>query len=178
MATAFLFLGPVPFIPLETNLSVIQGMVGLVGFGYALVMVSSFGRAQSAALNLGYVDDINTYIMISGKYINIFSKLFSLKQNKSGMIECHFYIYLGMWSASFYIGNFIGPTVSGFLVDAYGFEWTTIVFFGLYLFILTVDICELTYNFKKSNSGNEYEKLTDKRTEKSPLIQRSIENIS
>ena len=67
MATAFLFLGPVPFIPLETNLSVIQGMVGLVGFGYALVMVSSFGRAQSAALNLGYVDDINTYIMISGK---------------------------------------------------------------------------------------------------------------
>ena len=67
MATAFLFLGPVPFIPLETNLSVIQGMVGLVGFGYALVMVSSFGRAQSAALNLGYVDDINTYIMIAGK---------------------------------------------------------------------------------------------------------------
>ena len=42
-------------------------MVGLVGFGYALVMVSSFGRAQSAALSLGYSDDLNTYIMISGE---------------------------------------------------------------------------------------------------------------
>ena len=66
MAIAFLFLGPVPFIPVETQLSIIQGMVGLVGFGYALVMVSSFGRAQSAALSLGYADDLNTYIMISG----------------------------------------------------------------------------------------------------------------
>ena len=42
-------------------------MVGLFGFGDTLVMVSSFGRAQSAALKLGYVDDINTYIMISSK---------------------------------------------------------------------------------------------------------------
>ena len=66
MAIAFLFLGPVPFISVETQLSIIQGMVGLVGFGYALVMVSSFGRAQSAALSLGYADDLNTYIMISG----------------------------------------------------------------------------------------------------------------
>ena len=69
MAIAFVFLGPVPFIPVETQLSVIQGMVAMVGFGYALVMVSSFGRAQSAALNLGYADDLNTYIMISGSLL-------------------------------------------------------------------------------------------------------------
>ena len=67
MATATLLLGPVTFLPVETKLSMIQGMVGLFGFGDALVMVSSFGRAQSAALKLGYVDDINTYIMISSK---------------------------------------------------------------------------------------------------------------
>ena len=67
MVTALLYLGPVPFMPLETNLSVIKGMAVLVGMGNGLLMVSSFGRAQSAALNLGYVDDINTYIMISGK---------------------------------------------------------------------------------------------------------------
>ena len=84
MALAFVFLGPVPFIPVDTKLSLIQGMVGLVGFGYALVMVSSFGRAQSAALNLGYVDDINTYIMISGNlliyiYIYIYKSSILLK---------------------------------------------------------------------------------------------------
>ena len=66
MAAAFLYVGPVPFIPLETSLSVINVMVALVGFGYGLVMVSSFGRSQRAALNLGFADDINTYIMISG----------------------------------------------------------------------------------------------------------------
>ena len=71
MAIAFLFLGPVPFLPVETKLSIIQGMVAMVGFGYALVMVSSFGRAQSAALKLGYADDINTYIMISGNFFSL-----------------------------------------------------------------------------------------------------------
>ena len=77
MALAFLFLGPVPFIQVDTKLSLIQGMVGLVGFGYALVMVSSFGRAQTAALNLGYVDDINTYIMISGKLLIYIQYIYS-----------------------------------------------------------------------------------------------------
>ena len=41
----------------------------LAGFGNALVMVSSFGRAQSAALDLGYANDTNTYIIISGRAI-------------------------------------------------------------------------------------------------------------
>ena len=67
MATATLLLGPVTFYQRKKKLSMIQGMVGLFGFGDTLVMVSSFGRAQSAALKLGYVDDINTYIMISSK---------------------------------------------------------------------------------------------------------------
>ena len=68
-----------------------------------------------------------------------------------------------MWSASFYIGNFIGPTVSGFLVDAYGFEWTTIVFVGLYAFILIVDISELTFNVcrSKRNMYRGYEILAE-----------------
>ena len=69
MAIAFLFLGPVPFIPIQTKLSIIHGMAGLFGFGYALVLVSSFGRAQSTALSLGYSDNLNTYIMISGNYL-------------------------------------------------------------------------------------------------------------
>ena len=66
MVIAFLYLGPVPFIHLETSLSVIMAMVALVGFGFALVMVSSFGRTQRAALTLCYANDINTSIMISG----------------------------------------------------------------------------------------------------------------
>jgi hypothetical protein len=67
LAITFLFIGPVPFIYLETKLSVIQGMAGLAGFGYALLVVSSFSRSQKAALALGYRNDISTYIVISGK---------------------------------------------------------------------------------------------------------------
>ena len=66
-----------------------------------------------------------------------------------------------MWSASFYIGNFIGPTAAGFLVDAYGFEWTTVVFFSLYVFILLVDVFELSYNVKKTNIDLSYEKMSE-----------------
>ena len=78
----------------------------------------------------------------------------------------------GMWSASFYIGNFIGPTVAGFLVDAYGFQWTTIVFFGLYGFILIVDICELSYNIIKSRTHVQYENIegVTQSNEKLPLL--------
>ena len=78
-----------------------------------------------------------------------------------------------MWSASFYIGNFIGPTVAGFLVDAYGFEWTTIVFFGLYCFILIVDVCELTFNVRQSKIHSIYEKMTNvtEKTESLPLLE-------
>ena len=70
MATAFLYLGPVPFMQLETNLSVIKGMAAVVGVGNGLLIVSYFGRTQRAALTLGYADDINTYIIISGKRYN------------------------------------------------------------------------------------------------------------
>ena len=64
-----------------------------------------------------------------------------------------------MWTASFYIGNFIGPTVSGCLVDVYGFEWTTMVFVAMYIFILVVDICELNYNIWKADIHVSFYKL-------------------
>ena len=52
---------------MEPQLNIIQGMVSLVGIGYAMIGTSSFCRAQAAALKLGYQDDISTYLMISGK---------------------------------------------------------------------------------------------------------------
>ena len=67
LAVAFIFLGPVSFLPMEPQLNIIQGMVSLVGIGYAMIGTSSFCRAQAAALKLGYQDDISTYLMISGK---------------------------------------------------------------------------------------------------------------
>ena len=84
-----------------------------------------------------------------------------------------YYNKLGIWSASSYFGNFIGPTVSGFLVEAYGFEWTSMSFFGLYGFILLVDTCELTYHVKTSKDSLSIEKMpkNDKHGDTVPLLE-------
>ena len=68
MVVACLFIGPAPFFYLQTNTALIQDMMGLAGLGYALVMVSTFSRAQSEALKNGFSDDIETYMMISGTH--------------------------------------------------------------------------------------------------------------
>ena len=86
-----------------------------------------------------------------------------------------------MWTASFYSGNFIGPTVAGFLVDAYGFEWTCVVFVGAYGLIFMIDTCELNYVIRKRTTNNEHERLAGKNSddcsEKSPLDPNKIEKF-
>ena len=66
MALSFLFFGPAPFFKVGTSTGLIQGMSCLGGIGYALVMVSTFSRAQSDALKRGFANDIETYLLISG----------------------------------------------------------------------------------------------------------------
>ena len=66
LAVGFLFLGPLPFLDIEPGVGLIQGVCGAVGVGYAMIATSSFIRANSAAMKLGYEDNIKTYIMISG----------------------------------------------------------------------------------------------------------------
>ena len=67
MAVVCLFLGPAPFFNISPNVGLIQGMAGLGGVGYAFVMVSTFSRAQAEVLKKGFSDDIETYLMISGR---------------------------------------------------------------------------------------------------------------
>ena len=58
------------FFTLHIFLSQIQGMMSLAGFAYSCMVVSSFSRAQKRVLDMGFADDINTYVMISGKFID------------------------------------------------------------------------------------------------------------
>ncbi len=52
-------------------------------------------------------------------------------------------VILGMWSASFYLGNFVGPTLAGILVESWGFRKSSLLFWCLYLIITVVDVAEL-----------------------------------
>ncbi len=66
LAIVLSLIGPLPFIPLEPSVKLIQVLMGLVGLGFACVMVSTFGRAQTAPIRLGYQKDLATYMLISG----------------------------------------------------------------------------------------------------------------
>ena len=70
-----------------------------------------------------------------------------------------------MWSASFYLGNFVGPTVSGILVDAWGFKFTTVVLFVIFLLNVIVDCLELLFETRKSfkNSRHKYLNIENSR---------------
>ena len=80
----------------------------------------------------------------------------------SMMISRFFFQFLGMWSTAFYFGNFVGPTLAGISVDAYGFRQTTVYFFGLLCAILIVDLFELSYTIRAENKRRKvgYEELS------------------
>lgn len=66
MALAYILIGPLPSLALQPSYGLITGSVALVAFGYANVMVSTFSRAQGAAIRCGFEKDIDTYLLISG----------------------------------------------------------------------------------------------------------------
>lgn len=93
MFVCFLFIGPAPYLPLFTpNLYTVCASLVAQGFGCAAVMVASFGCAQVSA--------------VSGDF-------------PSSSMEVQALVS-GMFTSSFAIGNFFGPTLSGVLYDELG----------------------------------------------------------
>ena len=53
IAVAFVFIGPVPFIPVPTSLGLCIGMLFIHGLGFAAQLVAAFSSAHSEALIAG-----------------------------------------------------------------------------------------------------------------------------
>ena len=74
-------------------------------------------------------------------------------------------VHAGLWNASFHLGNFVGPTVSGFMVEAWGFRSTTVVFLCVFVVMGFVDLCELCFHLGKRARGRRrrdgYEKIKE-----------------
>ena len=96
--------------------------------GNAFCMVSTYGRAHKAALRKGFEDNMDTYLLISST-----------------------------WSSSFFLGNFLGPTLAGFSVEYLGFRATTIGYVIAYAVVLFTDFLELTYTIKISKQEGDEE---------------------
>ncbi len=93
----------------------------MLGVASAAVQVSTFSRAHKAVDSQGYLDDMDTYLNLTGS-----------------------------WTFSFYAGMFLGPTVGGFLVEAYDFQtaiYLYLVIYGLLVvmdgFMLIKDCCQV-----------------------------------
>merc|ERR1712105_117241 len=89
-----------------------MGSLLLQGIGSAFILVSSYSCALNAALAMPqFGDNVSTYSLVSS-----------------------------LWTASFALGNFIGPTSAGLLYDQVGFQWGCVVMQGLMVFMLIASL--------------------------------------
>ncbi|KAK9888503.1 hypothetical protein WA026_000753 [Henosepilachna vigintioctopunctata] len=93
VAAGFSLIGPAPFLPYETTLWVT--IIGLVlhGLGMGSQLVASFSDALRTSIQHGLPNNLETYGLVSG-----------------------------LWTSTFALGAFIGPSVSGILYDKVGFR--------------------------------------------------------
>ena len=93
----------------------------LLGIGTAALLVASFSGAQKSALESISVTPDEIYALIAG-----------------------------IWTSAFALGNFIGPTLGGFLVDYIGFQNATTVF-QVKINAVLLTICEDQFLMKIEN---------------------------
>ncbi|XP_073985292.1 MFS-type transporter SLC18B1-like [Rhodnius prolixus] len=93
LIVGFLLIGPAPFVYEKTVLWVT--IVGLMihGLGIAALLVSSFTDALRTAISNGFSNNLETYGLISG-----------------------------LWTSTFALGAFLGPSLAGILYDTWGFQ--------------------------------------------------------
>ena len=120
--------------------------MALAGFAYSCMVVSSFSRAQRRVLDMGFADDINTYVMISGKLLNNHKQTISVFSNFK-----YLFSFKGIWLSAFSLGNFVGPTIAGILVQTQNFQTTTLIFFSLYVVMVIIDSVEALLKCRRSN---------------------------
>ncbi|BES97650.1 transporter [Nesidiocoris tenuis] len=93
----FSLIGPAPFLP-ETTKDLWVTIGGLVfhGLGIAALLVSSFTDALRTSIAHGFPNNLETYGLISG-----------------------------LWTSTFALGAFIGPSLAGILYDTWGFQYAS-----------------------------------------------------
>merc|ERR1719354_1558074 len=98
IAASLLLIGPVDYIGLVPSYLITMIGLGVVGVGTAATITSTFALSQKHAL----------LVLGEGSSSEDYSSLIS-----------------GLWTAAFALGNFVGPTAGGPLVDWLGFTGTT-----------------------------------------------------
>ena len=86
---SFTLIGPVPYLPIQPHQELTVFSLVLQGAGAGAVVVSSYSSCLLATLTIqGYSPSVSTYSVVSG-----------------------------LWTSAFALGNFVGPTVAGFIYE-------------------------------------------------------------
>ncbi|KAF2352408.1 Major facilitator superfamily [Trinorchestia longiramus] len=143
VVVAFLFLGPAPFLPLKESLGMCIGALILHGIGFGAMLVSTFSGAHKDAILHGMPDNIATYGLVSG-----------------------------MWTSTFALGAFIGPSCGGALLDYFGFNYASMFIVGLHCLVAALIIL-CGYCCSQTKHNNLYTNLnSDEYTEDTRIINR------
>ena len=120
----YLLIGPAPFMNVETNLGIFQVLAGLFGSVYSTVLISTLRRSLSNAFRLGFSNNSENIVILSFSFSSV---------------VC--------------FSSFIGPTIAGFLVEAYGFEGTTSILFVASLLLIIFNLVTLCFDLRNSKPG-------------------------
>ena len=82
---------------LAPHYSLTAGSVTVAGAGLAALLVAAFKEAQTAAIDRGFPNTLRTFATISS-----------------------------IWTSTFALGAFVGPSTAGALYDLVGFRWSTL----------------------------------------------------
>ncbi|XP_015604899.1 MFS-type transporter SLC18B1 [Cephus cinctus] len=111
----FCLVGPAPFIPGTTIIWLtILGLV-IHGLGMSAQLVASFTDALRISISYGFPNNLETYGLISG-----------------------------LWTSTFALGAFIGPSIAGILLDTIGFRNASMFIVLLHLIVGIVATLFLT----------------------------------
>ncbi|XP_071481859.1 MFS-type transporter SLC18B1-like [Diadema antillarum] len=108
-AVAFLLMGPSPLLDLPNELWIICVSLFLAGVFVSASVIASFTDFYLAALKNDLPNDMSTQAVVSGIYNSVYS-----------------------------LGNFVGPSVGGVMMDTYGFDWSVTILAGIQILVAII----------------------------------------
>lgn len=130
---SFIMVGPTPGLGVPKSLEIIIVALVLHGIGFGSELVATFSGAHRDAIKNGFPDDLSTYGLISG-----------------------------LWTSTFALGAFIGPSAAGFLFDTIGFEWAAFMVTCMHILVgLSMVIYMVIAHRQQNANGGLYTKLNN-----------------
>ena len=130
IAFSFLFLGPVPFIPIPTTFGVCIVSLVIHAIGFAAQLVAGFSVAHREALAHGFPDNLDTYALVSG-----------------------------LWTSTFAFGAFVGPSAAGALVDYFQFSRASLFVFVSQISVLLLALVFVAADKRRKKRVEGYEEI-------------------